>query len=439
MRKTFVWAVALVVLQVPLVGFTLLQERTWGGPNDDEGAAVAVAPDGSVYLTGTTQSFGKGNRDAFLVRYSDSGRLLWQRTYGTAPDDLSNGDEFGLGVAVAPNGSAAYITGQARGGNVFLARFSESGSLVWQKTWGDNGNSPRAVAVDDHGSVYVAGFTFTYGEGGDAFLVKFSPAGRLIWQRTWGGPGFEIAHDVAIGADGSIYMTGEANSFLANDAFLVKFNTRGDLVWERDWATRRPGAPEGVFGLTAAFGVGTGKDGSVYITGNAFEIGALRNIILVKFDEDGSLVWDTIGGPGFGAGQDVAVGAAGSVFVTGSIIPDDPNAFSSDAFIARFTADGRARRARVWGGVDSESGESIAVAPYGDIVIGGSAGAPPYSFDRVRNSAGDVDSVLIVPVGMVTDPGAHPEEGEARVTRPRGSQEYGGGSDAMMLRIERRR
>ena len=174
MRKTFIWAVALVMLQLPLVGFTLLQERTWGGPNDDEGAAVAVAPDGSVYLTGTTQSFGKGTRDAFLVKYSDRGRLLWQRTYGTAPDDLSNGDEFGLGVAVAPNGSAAYITGQARGGNVFLARFSESGSLVWQKTWGDNGNSPRAVAVDNHGSVYVAGATFTYGEGGDAFLVKFS-------------------------------------------------------------------------------------------------------------------------------------------------------------------------------------------------------------------------------------------------------------------------
>jgi hypothetical protein len=57
----------------------------------------------------------------------------------------------------------------------------------------------------------------------------------------------------------------------------------------------------------------------------------------------------------------------------------------------------------------------------------------------VRNSAGDVDSVLTVPVGMVTDPGARPEEGEARVTRPRGSQEYGGGIDAMMLRIERRR
>jgi hypothetical protein len=172
---------------------------------------------------------------------------------------------------------------------------------------------------------------------------------------------------------------------------------------------------------------------------NAFEIGALRNIILVKFDEDGNLVWDTIGGPGFGAGQDVAVDAAGSVFVTGSIIPDDPDAFSSDAFIVRFTADGRARRARVWGGADSESGESLAVGPYGDIVIGGSAGAPPYSFDRVRNSARRRGVGTDCPVGMLTDPGARPEEGEARVTRSRGSQEYGGGSDAMMLRIERRR
>ena len=193
--------------------------------------------------------------------------------------------------------------------------------------------------------------------------LKFSPAGRLIWQRTWGGPGFEIAHDVAIGADGGIYMTGEANSFLANDAFLVKFNTRGDLVWERDWATRRPGAPEGVFGLTAAFGVGTGKDGSVVHHGECVRDwrAAEHHPRQVRRGRQPGVGHDW--GARIWRGQDVAVGAAGSVFVTGSITPDDPNAFGSDAFIARFTADGLARRARVWGGVDSESGESIAVAP----------------------------------------------------------------------------
>ena len=93
---------------------------------------------------------------------------------------------------------------------------------------------------------------------------------------------------MAVGSDGGIYITGETNSFLGNDAFLVKFNARGDVVWERDIATQRTGGPADQFGLTAAFGVGTGKDGSVYITGNAFEIGALRNIILVKFDQYGT-------------------------------------------------------------------------------------------------------------------------------------------------------
>ena len=88
---------------------------------------------------------------------------------------------------MSPYGDAVYITGQARGGNVFLARFSESGRLVWQKTWGDNGVSPGGAAVGADGSIYVAGFIFPGVGQGDAFLVKFSPSGRLIWQRTWGG------------------------------------------------------------------------------------------------------------------------------------------------------------------------------------------------------------------------------------------------------------
>jgi beta-propeller uncharacterized protein DUF5122 len=42
--------------------------------------AVDVAPDGSVYVAGTTLSFGAGDRDAFLLKYNTDGTLAWQRT-----------------------------------------------------------------------------------------------------------------------------------------------------------------------------------------------------------------------------------------------------------------------------------------------------------------------------------------------------------------------
>ena len=67
MRKPIVWiTTVLIVFQVTLLATTLSQQITWGGPDLDEADEVAVALDGSVYVTGTTLSFGAGSRDAFL-------------------------------------------------------------------------------------------------------------------------------------------------------------------------------------------------------------------------------------------------------------------------------------------------------------------------------------------------------------------------------------
>src|SRR5437660_172502 len=138
MRKPILWITsALALAQISLVAISLSQQITWGGPDIDQGSDVAVASDGGVYVTGTTQSFGAGGRDAFLLKFAVDGSLAWQRTYGTAPTQFTTGDEFGQGVAGAPDGSA-YITGEFGEGNLFLAKFDVGGNLLWQRTWGDN-------------------------------------------------------------------------------------------------------------------------------------------------------------------------------------------------------------------------------------------------------------------------------------------------------------
>ena len=430
MRKTALIATVLILLQISLVALVLVQQGTWGGPDTDEAAGVAVAADGSVYVIGTTLSFGAGGRDAFLLKYASTGSLVWQRTYGTAPSSTSSADEFGNAVAVAPDGSV-YITGQYGDGNPFLVKFDSNGTLIWQKTFG-NGAFSRGVVVASDGSVYVAGGSFNDGVGqGDALLVKFSPSGALVWARTWGGPFSDTAHDVAIGTDGGIYIAGDTNSFAANDAFLVKFNPDGTVAWDRDWGTTN-----GVTsGQTAAFGVGTGPDGGVYITGNEFAIGSKKNIILVKFDGSGNLLWEKIGGPGFGAGLDVAANAD-FVYVTGNIVVDAPGATGGNAFVARYSPDGKAKDANAWGGNDNESGEAIAVAPDGSVVAAGFAGAPPYSFAHAAKTVKAPTSVLITPTGSVLPASGTVAAAAGTVGTSNGSQTFaGGGTDAMLIRV----
>ncbi len=199
--------------------------------------------------------------------------------------------------------------------------------------WGENGSIANGVAATNT-DVYVTGGTSSLERQSDAILLKFSAAGTLQWNIAWGGDGFDNAHDVAVGTDG-VYFSGETNSFNANDAFVAKVDFNGIALWARDWAALDG---DGFPGLTSAFGMGTTADGGVVITGNASDIGTLKNIILVKYNSTGTLVWQKIGGPGFGGGLDVVEAADGTLFVTGSILADtkNPEVFGGFAFVAEF-------------------------------------------------------------------------------------------------------
>ena len=203
---------------------------TLGGSDYDYGETVAVAPDGYVYVCGSTASAGAGSNDLLIVKFSSSGTVQWQKTLGGSYNDS------GASVAVAPDGSV-YACG-GTGGALFLTKFSSSGTVQWQKTLdGSNEDYGRSVAVAPDGSVYVCGYTQSAGAGyTDFLLVKFSSSGTVQWQKTLGGSKHDYGYTVAVAPDGSIYVCGETNSAGAGgvDLLLAKIT---DFIIEQDTVT----------------------------------------------------------------------------------------------------------------------------------------------------------------------------------------------------------
>jgi uncharacterized delta-60 repeat protein len=403
-------------------------QQTWGGTNFDHAEGVAVASDGKIYTVGTTLSFSVGgDSDVFLLKYAPNGTLLLQQTYGTA-----GGFEDGNGVAVAGDGSI-YVAGSSDNSKALLVKFAPNGALLWQRTWGGTqGEIAFGVAVSGDGaSVYITGQTLSFGAGFlDAFLVKFDSSGNLVWQRTWGGPINETGQAVAVAGDGSVYVAGDGNSFFGNDAILLKFAADGTLIWQRDW---RGGAS--LSDDSAALGVATAPDGSVYMTGRSFITGRGQRGALVKFTPDGNVVWERTWGSGTDAALGVAVAPDGTIFMTGN------TGFGSgggDAFVVRFLATtGRAVAAATWGGGDNESGESIAVASDGSVYVAGLASAPPYTFARAtRMTQRPRGAFLGVPAGTVTDPGVAAGTPAGAVTAVNGSTTFAGGTDAFLIKVQ---
>lgn len=76
-----------VVLKTDSLG-NFLWSKLIGGNNEDIGLAVEELMDGSLMICGLTESFGAGGRDAYLMKLTATGNLIWARTYGEPTNEL---------------------------------------------------------------------------------------------------------------------------------------------------------------------------------------------------------------------------------------------------------------------------------------------------------------------------------------------------------------
>jgi|SRR5215813_7133172 len=173
--------------------------------------------------------------------------------------------------------------------------------LLSETTWGGpNFEVTEGIVLASDGSSYLAGRTGSFFVNHPAiFLVKLAPDGSTVrWQRTWEAPNLfvdDTASDVAVGADGSVYVTGRTLG-VRGDALLLKFDAAGALVWQRTWG-------RGANDSENAEAVATALDGSVYVAGGTtnLDTGA-SSLAVLKFSADGNLVWQRIWNAGASSG-----------------------------------------------------------------------------------------------------------------------------------------
>jgi hypothetical protein len=417
------------------------------GTNHETSNSMIADANGNIYITGyfnsLTISFGDfalanagksaGYTDFFIAKYDSSGKCLWAKSAG------GSGDDAGNSIAVDAKGNS-YVTGSFRsptidfgkttltnakdGGDedVFVAKYDNSGKLLWAKSAGGNDRDiGNGIAVDANGNCFVTGsfkstaMTFddtklaTAGYS-DAFVAAYDPKGNLLWAKSGKGTGDEVGKSVGVDSKGNCYVFGfftsntisfgskiltlaQESMYGTKDIFEVKYDAKGTV----SWAISAGGSgDEGNYGNYG--GMRVDVNGNSYfasvstsaVVSYMYASGAttVKNtstsgFIVAKYDADGKYVWSrNFGGKKADECRDICIDKSGNFYITGNFNSDSlmigtqklknkTTRRLGDVFIAKFDADGKVLWAKNSEVISFGGSQSVAADDSGNCYVTG--------------------------------------------------------------------
>jgi uncharacterized repeat protein (TIGR01451 family) len=179
-----------------------------------------------------------GTSDIWVVKLDSNGAIEWQKCLGGSTDDLP-GDIILTSTGYIITGHTwsnnGDVSGNHGGGDGWVVNLSATGSVLWQRCYGGLIQDALSSIIQLPDNTYVAaGFTgstngdVSYNHGYyDYWLVNFSQSGTIIWEKTYGGSSWEGASVVGLNPAGNLVVLG---STWSNDQDVTG-NHGQDDVW----------------------------------------------------------------------------------------------------------------------------------------------------------------------------------------------------------------
>ena len=416
------------ILSLPVLLFSQNWEFVWalpsGGTDIDKAYDITVDSLSNVIITG--QFFGtatfdtaillsSGDSDIFIAKYDRGGNLLWAKKAGGTAEDFSSAidtDRDGNIIITGYfNGNIDFDTislSSDGGTDIFIAKYSPSGDIIWAKRAGGTGNdSGESLACDNSDNIIVTGrFEGTANFGTifldnfweqDIFVVKYNSSGDASWARLVSGSYEEIIKDIAVDNFGNSIITGTFDTSInfnsdpistpitlvssgGNDIFIARYDSWGNIIWARQAGGKKDEVVTGIaidfagnFFITGYF------EGNLSFGGQSIKSNGNLDVFIAKYTFFGMALWATNGGgKNDDVAEEIATTPAGNCVITGYFQGDatfGPKSLTSagqnDIFIARCDASGNMLGAKPAGGPGQDIGLGIIADYLGNCIATG--------------------------------------------------------------------
>lgn len=257
-----------------------------------------------------------------MLKMDTSANLIWnKRIYGSAIGDY--------GITINTNNDIL-LTGMAQD-DVFISKFSENGDSLWTRTGGGPSYQDigEIVLTDSLNDIYLAGrlwCTNSVDFDGEqpsfppgaapygSFVAKYDINGSIQWLKCFYPStvsNFCIVTSMKISDEGDLLVGGQFNSNYVKfpqtpiqigpnntdgryTGFLISYNSTGNLVWYKKTHTPIYG-DDGVRNIATAepgfFYVSSVFDEQTVVNSDTINGGTFGNILLEKYQNDGTPVW----------------------------------------------------------------------------------------------------------------------------------------------------
>ncbi len=349
---------------------TELLYYTWGGSGSESAWDIAIDALNNTYVIGYTNSFGVESNELCLIKFNSSG-VEWNRTFGGIYGDI------GRSVAL-DSFNNIYIAGTtesygAGGSDIWLLKINSTEGVEWNHTWGGMDEELGwCVTLDSQNNPYVAGSTKSFGEGDyDICLVKFNSSG-VVWNYTCGGIDDDRAYGLTLDPLGNAYVVGYTESFGIgkDDLFLVKFNSSG-MIWNKTW-----GCADNDRGTEIIYS----PSGDLYIAGiceqspncsKPADMGPIpQYITLIKFTSEGVYQWNNTWKERTHAyTYAMVMDSSGNAYIAGYTSVSWGGDY--DWCLVRFNSSGIADWSCIWGGSETDLSQGVVLGPNGTAFVTG--------------------------------------------------------------------
>jgi len=260
-------------------------KKTYGTEREEYCWDMAVTQDGNVLLAGETSiegPYGKGNKDFYAVKIDLQGNLIWSQTYGGNKTDRCYAVDSTPDGFVLLGSTNSYGAGDQ---DVYLIKINPQGREQWSKTFGsEKFDMGHDVKRTHDGGYIIIGYSQTQSQGkNDSWIIKIDSKGNKLWESLIGEKEDDRTVRGIQTKDGNYVMTGYTKSYGASiwDLLLIKIDKQGKVTWRRNHS-----------GISADLGYGIfeSKDGGILLAGQTYSYGNHRgDLWLLKTDVHGKI------------------------------------------------------------------------------------------------------------------------------------------------------